>query len=237
MFDTLIKKYYDVGAAAKGAASGAAMGAALGPWGAAAGGVIGGAIGFFQKKKGNALLKSNPYPNEPIPPEVLANQQAAQNMANEGMPAQQYAQATKNIQRQQATAINSAQDRRGGLATIGAIQQGTNDATGNLDAASAGIRRENQLNLQTVNNQIAGWRDKTFDWNQKQRYLQNYQYGMSLVGSGNQNIMSGADKLLGGLASAYGNGYFSGGGGGGNTPIYSSGGGNQSGTGQGPQPS
>jgi hypothetical protein len=140
-------------------------------------------------------------------------------MANEGMPSQQYAQAQKNIQRQQIAAIGQSQDRRSGAGTIGAIQQATNDAYGNLDAASAGIKRQNQLNLQTVNNQIAGWRDKTWNWNQQQKYIQNYNLGQSLLGAGNQNEMGGIDKLIGGAASAYGSGYFSrGSGGGGGVP-------------------
>lgn len=217
MFNPEIRKYYDAGIggdALKGAGEGAALGSII-PGvgtliGGAAGAVIGGAVGFFQKKKGNALLKKNPYPNQPIPAEELANQQAAQNMALEGMPSEQYQAANKNIQRQQAAALFDSQDRRVGSANVAAIQQNTNDATGNLDAQSAAIRRQNQLNLQNVNSGVAAYRDKAFDWNQKQKYLQDYQYGMSLVGSGNANMMSGSDKLLGGLTGAYANGLFSG---------------------------
>lgn len=218
-----IIKYYDAdwGAAGSGALSGAGMGASIGSVvpgvgtaiGAAAGGLIGGITGLFQKKKGNQLLKNNPYPNQPVPNEVLANQQVAQNMANEGTPSQQYQNAQKNIQRQQSTAVSAAQDRRLGGALIPTIQQATNDAAGNVEAQSSVTRRENQLNLQNVNNQVAGWRNQAWDWNQKQKYLQNYQYGQSLVGVGNQNIMAGADKILGGLVGGYANGLFSGRGG------------------------
>lgn len=217
MFNVEVRKYYDSsigGDALKGAGTGAAIGSII-PGvgtiaGAAVGGLIGGVTGFFQKKKANALLKQNPYPTEAIPNEVLANQQMAQNMANEGMPSAQYQQAQKNIQRQQAAAIANAQDRRSGTASIGAIQEGTNTAEGQLDAQNSETRRQNQLNLQNVNNQVASWRDKTFDWNSRQKYLQNYQYGMSLLGAGNQNMMAGADKLIGGIAGGYANGLFSG---------------------------
>lgn len=217
MFNLEIRKYYDAsigGDALKGAGEGAALGSVI-PGvgtaiGAVAGGLIGGVTGFFQKKKANALLKQNPYPNMPVPPEVLANQQQAERMADEGMPSEQYEQAQKNIQRQQATAIQATQDRRSGTAAVGAIQQGTNDAIGQLDATSAGIRRQNQLNLQSVNNNVADYRTRAFDWNQKGKYLQNYQYGMSLLGSGNASMFAGADKILGGLTQGYANGLFSG---------------------------
>src|SRR6201989_1982911 len=91
------------------AGAGASIGALAGPEGALIGGVVGAGYGLvsglFQKKKANALLKNNPYPTQPIPAEELANQEAAQNMANEGMPSAQYQAANKNIQRQQAAAI------------------------------------------------------------------------------------------------------------------------------------
>src|ERR1700753_1422813 len=166
------------------AGTGASIGGMLGPEGALIGGALGAGVGLvsglFQKKKGNALLKQNPYPTESLPVEELANQQQAERMADEGMPSAQYQQAQKNIQRQQAAAIAPSQDRRRGGANIGAIQAQADDASGNLDSASAQMRRQNQLNLQTVNSQVAGYRDKAFDWNQKQKYLQNYQYAQSL---------------------------------------------------------
>jgi hypothetical protein len=200
------------------AGTGASIGALAGPEGALIGGVLGAGVGLvsglFQKKKAKQVLGQNPYPTQTVPAEELANQQAAQRMADEGMPSAQYIQAQKNIQRQQAAAIADQQNRRLGGANVGAIQEQTNDATGNLDAQSAMIRRQNQLNLQTVNSGVAGYKQSAFDWNQKNRYLQNYQYSMSLLGAGNANIMSGADKLLGGLTQGYASGLFSGRGGG-----------------------
>jgi hypothetical protein len=205
------------------AGTGASIGAFAGPEGALVGGVLGAGVGLvsglFQKKKANALLKQNPYPTQAIPVDELANQQQAERMADEGMPSAQYQQAQKNIQRQQAQAIASQQDRRLGGANVGAIQAQANDASGNLDAQSAQIRRQNQLNLQNVNSTVADARQKAFDWNGKGKYLQNYQYGMSLLGTGNANIMSGADKLLGGVTNAYASGLFSGRSGGATAPT------------------
>jgi hypothetical protein len=166
--------------------------------------------GIKQSSDAKKMMRDNQRPNESIPQEELSNQQLAQNMSLEGLPSEQYEQAKKNIQRQQAAAIAQSQDRRSGVGTIGAIQQGTNDAYGNLDAASAGMRRQNQLGLINVNSQISGYRDKLFDWNQRQKYIENQNYSMSLLGMGNQNIMGGIDKGIAGIGSAYASGAFGG---------------------------
>lgn len=180
--------------------------------GAGASGLLSGITGFFQKKQGNKLLSQNPFPTEGMPSEVLENQQLARVAAQEGMPSEQYAQAQKDIQRNQAAALNAATDRRSGVASIGAIQGASDNATGQLNAQSAEMRRQNLGQLLTANNQGASWKDKLFDWNQRAKYEQNRAYGMSLVGAGNANMIAGADKLIGGLVGAGSAGAFSGGG-------------------------
>lgn len=216
-----IRLFRDLGDAGSSAVKGAGIGATVGSiipgvgtvLGGAAGGLIGGITGFFQKKKGNQLLKDNPRPTEQIPQEVLANADEAKSMALTGMPSEQYAQAQKNIQRQQANAIASSDDRRGGLANIPAITQQGTDAQAALDAQNGQMRNANRLNLQSVNNNVASWKDRLFDYNEKQKYDQNRQYALSLIGAGNQNLYSGIDKLAGGLVSYAGQGGFNGRGG------------------------
>lgn len=213
-----IRIFRDLGDAGSSALKGAGIGASVGSiipgvgtvLGGAAGGLIGGITGFFQKKKGNQLLKDNPRPTEQIPQEVLANKDEAQSMALTGMPSEQYAQAQKNIQRQQANALASSEDRRGGLANVPAIAQQGIDAQGALDAQNGQVRNANRLNLQTVNNTVGSYRDKLFQWNDKQKYEDARQYGMSLIGAGNQNLYSGIDKLAGGLIGYAGQGGFAG---------------------------
>lgn len=191
------------GGIGSGALSGAAAGTAIAPgWGTLIGGVVGAGEGLItgeeQKSKANKLL-GQPRPGYNIPKEALDNQQIAQNLALTGLPSAQYEQAMKNIQRQSNQAISSAQDRRAGIGLIGTIQQKANDATGNLDAQNAEARRKNIGTLLQQNQNVAGYRDKQFDWNQKQKYQQNYNYGMQLLGAGNQNIVGGIDKGVAGL--------------------------------------
>lgn len=201
-------------------ASDAALGATLGSVvpgvgtliGGAAGALVGLGTGLFGKKKAKNILAQNPYPNEPTPAEVEANKQIAQSAATEGMPSEQYQEAQKNIQRNQNAAISAASTTPGGaVRNIGAIQQASNDATGQLNAQSAEIRRQNISQLLGVNSQTASWRDKLFDWNQRQKYIQNYNYGMGLLGQSNQNIMGGVDKLIGTASGAAASGLFGGG--------------------------
>jgi hypothetical protein len=215
--NTMPRIFYDVGSSVgSDAAIGATLGSVIPGVGTLIGGAGGAAVGLvsglIQKKKGNELLKKNPFPTEGLPNEELANQQIARGAATQGLPSEEYAQAQKNIQRNQAAQLATAQTAPGGaVRNIGAIQQNSNDAGANLTAASAQTRQQNIGQLLGVNNQVASWRDKLFDWNNKTKYAQNYNYAMGLVGQGNQNVMSGIDKAIGTTAGVAASGLFGGG--------------------------
>lgn len=166
-------------------------------------GIIGGGIsaliGAGQKKKGKKLLNSLVMPEEQLASELTENQNLARTRAAEGLPSEIYNNAMKNIQRNQLTAFRSAKDRRGGLGSIAGILQSTNDATGNLDAQDAQMRVDNEGRLINVNNNIANWKSKLFDLNKRQPYEEKKDYAYSLIGAGNQNIMGGIDKAVGGF--------------------------------------
>jgi hypothetical protein len=175
-----------------------------------AGGLLGGLTGLFQKRKANKMLDNLQYPTYETPKEVMENKQIATKLAGEGLPSEQYAKAMKDIQRQQVAAMRSAQDRRGGLGLIGAIQQGTNDATLGLNAADAQARINNQRTLMNVNSQVGQYRDKEFQWNKANKYQMDRDYAMSVLGAGNQNLLGGLDKGLAGAGMLYDKGLFSG---------------------------
>lgn len=164
-----------------------------------ASGLFGGLIGGGQKREGKALLNSLVYPTESIPTAELDNVANAKQMANQGLPSAQYNQAMQNIQRQQLTALTNAQSRRSALDALPSITNTASNATLGLDVANAQQRVKNQMNLQNVNNTYANWQDKVWDNNVKQKYIQNYNYAMGLIGAGNQNTASGVDKGLAGL--------------------------------------
>lgn len=139
--------------------------------------------GANQKSEGKKLLKEA---GDGIPADAVQ-------AASEGLPAEQYAQAMKNIKQNQSTAIARAQDRRMGLAAIGGIQNNTDNAVGRLDAENAAARRQNKQRLQ-------GYQDKAFN--------RKYGYGMQLMGAGNTNISSGIDDAIYGVGSGISRGAF-----------------------------
>lgn len=187
-----------------------------------ASGLLSGITGAAQRAEGRRLLANNPYPTEVMPNEVLQNQELARLRANTGLPSEQYQQAQQNINRQQNAAIASAADRRGGLEMTANATQGGTDALLKLDAANAQQRLQNESQLMNVNNQVASWRSKLFDWNQRNRYLQQREYALGLLGAGNTNIYAGADKVLGGVGQAWMGGLFNGSGGGANGDMRGS---------------
>jgi hypothetical protein len=126
------------------------------------------------------------------------------------MPSEQYNNAMKNIQRQQLLALRRAGDLGGGkaLAVLGGINAQGNDAVGNLDARDAAMRVNNEGQLINVNNQVAGWKSRLFDQNIRQKWLRTYQQKMGELGSGNQNIVGGLDKIAaGGIEYGAGGGF------------------------------
>ncbi len=166
-------------------------------WVAVGVGIVSAGVSIYKgvKQKNEAKKQLAALNGKEIPAEALENQKLARDMANQGLPSEQYALAKKNIDRQNALAITASQNRRAGLGLIGKIQQGTNDAYGRLDAQNAAMKVANTGRLMNVNNQIANFRN--------QKYQGDYNYAMSLKGAGNQNIDNGIDTGI----SAIGNGF------------------------------
>lgn len=164
-----------------------------------AGGLVSGITGYFQKRKAKKLLQAaGEQPLYNIPQEILRNQKQAELNAQEGMPSQQYNNAMKSIQRSQTNALSGAMDRRSALMALPRLQQQANDAYGNLDSQDAQIRRRNQQTLYNVGNTTAQYRDKAWNTNELQPWQRKYNYGMQLLGAGNQNFTGGLEKILGG---------------------------------------
>jgi hypothetical protein len=169
-----------------------------------------GIAGIFQNARANKMARNNPRPIYNIPNEVFANQQMAQQMATQGMPAQEYQNTLKGIQTQQAAALAASTDRRGGLSNIASIQGQSNAAMGNLQAQSAEQRIANIRNLMAQNNQLAGYRDKAWDYNKRQKFEENAAAIRALKGSATQNMTQGFGSALG-AAGGFMGGMFGGG--------------------------
>lgn len=166
-----------------------------------AGGLVSGVAGFFQRRSAKKMLNSLQRPGYTIPEEVKRSQKMAEMSALEGLPQQQYNKAMQNIQRQQSNAMSAASDRRSALMALPASQQAATDATLNLDVADANARMQNQKTLYGQNAIMGQYKDKAFQINQMQPFQEKQQYAQSLLGAGNQNLIGGIDKALGGVGS------------------------------------
>lgn len=179
--------------------------------------ITGAAVKYFggkaQQRKGQNMLDNLHNPTYSIPQEVFTNQKMAEVRSQTGMPSAQYQQAQQDIQRQVNNSIKSAADRRGALATIGATQQQANDANLSLDVANAKQRIENEKTLYGVNSEVAQYKDKKWQNDVKDPYDRDFNYAMSLKGTGKQNMNAGVDMAIGGAALAanglIGNGNYS----------------------------
>jgi len=178
-------------------------------------GILGAGYGVYsgarQKSKAKKELArlNEEQPIETIPKEIVQNQELASLRAKTGLPSEQYVQAMKNIQRQQARTLRAANDRRMGLNVLSSIDDNTQRAQGNLDVANAKARQENEKVLMDVNNQVGNWKKGIYDRNVRQVWNRNFDYNMGLLGAGNQNISNSIASGLGvagALASSLGKG-------------------------------
>ena len=174
---------------------------------AGAASLIGGGIkaisGASQKKQGKKLLKQiGDSPQEQMPDEINQNVTDAGIDAATGMPSEQYNIAMRNIQRNQLWAMRNAAGRRGGLMALPTIMAGTNDAIGNLDATSAGMRLANRQRLYGARNTAANWKDKLWKTNVQDPWTMKYNYGMGLLGQGNENFVGGLSDIAAGAGNA-----------------------------------
>ncbi len=178
--------------------------------GSAAYGVISGSRQKRKADKELEYLNAN-QPVEKLPTEVKKNQELASLRSKTGLPAEQYAMAMKNIQRQQAKTLRGASDRRMGLGLLASVDDNANRATANLDAENANARLRNEKTLMDTNSQVANWKKGIYDRNVRQVWDRNFDYNMALKGQGNQNISNGITSGINAAASGLGAYYGSGG--------------------------
>ncbi len=163
-------------------------------------GILGGIqslYGIYQQHKGNQMAAQNQRPNYEIPDEIKQNLSQAQNMALEGLPAEQKQQYLQNIQRSQNFGLGAQSDRKGGLAGLGSIVQSGNDASMNLLSADAQARRQNQGALMNARTAMAGYKDKAFEFNKANPFYEKAAAARAMQGAGQQNIWGGLGTAAG----------------------------------------
>lgn len=106
---------------------------------------------------------------------------------------QSYQNQQNQIQRNLATGMNSAQTRRGGLASLGTLVQGANDAS-----AQAGAMAEQQQNADLAQlGQATGMKAQE----DKYKFENKYNLLAMKAGAANQTANAGMQNMFGGLGS------------------------------------
>ena len=132
--------------------------------------IIKGVEGISQNSKANAIEKSNPYPMMGVDQGYQQNVNQAQQMAQQGMPAQQYNNQLNSINQNQSGALQTLSRSSNPGANLASIVRQGDQATGNLNAQDAIQRNRNLLTLLQERQTLAGQKDKAWDWNYQQKY-------------------------------------------------------------------
>lgn len=147
--------------------------------------------GVYQAFKGNQMAKSMDMPEYEIPQEVLDNLTDAQIQAIRGLPQEQISLYLDNVARSEQSALEAMSTRNAGLTGLSNVQQQSNDANRDLLSMNAQQRQANEKALIDVRKDVAGYRDKAFQTNQMQPYLDMMKGAEAMKGAGIQNIMGG----------------------------------------------
>lgn len=161
-------------------------------------GIASGAKALLGAGQAIAAGRRKEEPKYEIPKEVGQAIGLAQGMAQEGMPEAQRMAALQNIQQSAVMGMRGAQDRRGGLASIGNVQAQQDRSVLSLAAQDAAARQQNQRFLYSALMAGAQYQDKAFA-NRWQSWMNREQQRRALIGAGIQNIGGAVDTFTGGM--------------------------------------
>lgn len=165
---------------------------------AGAGLIVGGVESDIEAHKANQIQAGLKDPTYNIPEQFYQNREIARQMAQIGLPQQQYNNATNNIDQNQAAAI-TALNRSGnpGAGITSVVRQG-NQAKAKLDAEDAQARENNQRyfinqNAQVGNQELAKQQSDVFD-----KFTRDFNQMQAYRGASQQNLnntISSAEQL------------------------------------------
>lgn len=161
---------------------------------AGAGVAIEGYQAISQNAKANSLQKSLKNPIDEIPPEFFANREIARQMAQIGLPSQQYNNSVNNINSNQAAALATAQNSNNPAGAIQGILGQTNRAKANLDAEDAQARENNQRYFIQENSQLGHRKDQQEQANVFDPYTRDFNLMQSYRGASQQNLNTAANQ-------------------------------------------
>lgn len=171
-----------------------------------------GVMGAVQNHKASQIEKYNIRPTQYVQPELNQNVATAQQMAQIGLPQQQYNNQLNSINRNQAAGIQALGQSQNPTGSIASIVRAGNDANNNLNAQDAIARNRNTLALLQQRGILANAKQNAWNYNYADKYSENLAKSQALRGAASQNIggainsigQAGIGYLTAGLGSGIG---------------------------------
>lgn len=154
--------------------------------------------GISQNKQASNIEKNNVRPTYQIPKEYQDNVNMARQMAQIGLPQEQYNNQVNNINRNQAGGFQTLSRSANPGAGVASVVRAGNDATNNLNAQDAAARQNNQRFFIGQNGVLGQQGLAKQQYDKFDKYTEQFNKAAALRGAANQNIQNG----INGAASA-----------------------------------
>jgi len=145
--------------------------------------------GIYQAMKGAKMANEANLPKTEISQEVRDILTDAEIQAAGGIPAEQEQTFRTNVERATQLGMKGASDRKAGIAGLPGMVQSQADAYNQFLGQDVAQRQANQGKLQSARGMMAGERDRVFQANEMQPYLDKVTAAEAMKGAGMQNVM------------------------------------------------
>jgi len=168
-------------------------------------GVLKGVGGILQSGKGRKMAKRLIDPGYKIPKGFSQNLAIAENLAQTGMPSEQYNKAQQDINRAGTAGVRAIGRSSNPAAGVASLFRGQTDAFNNLNVANANARRQNILSAMGYRRDFANQELAQQQYGQ-QKYFNEMNQANALKGAGMQNMFGALTDIGTAAATMYGDG-------------------------------
>jgi len=143
-------------------------------------------LGLIKKRQADKM-----YHQYDIPPEIQQNLNQANIEALKGLPLEQKQEYLNNLQKSNAYSLSSLGDLNAGIRGVAGANEQFNQGYDKLLGADSAARMANQDKLYGLRNEMADYKDKSWQFNVKNPYDEKRLEGLALQGAGMQNMSQG----------------------------------------------
>ena len=154
-----------------------------------------GVAGLIGIGKGNRMARENVRPVENVNANIAKNAAMAEQMAQVGLPQQQYNLAQQNLNRNLTSGIRTLGRSANPSAGVAGLLRASNDAALNLSAQDSQARMQNQRFAFGQRSQLANEENRVWDWNKRQNYLAKAKAASETLNAGRKNAFGALSDL------------------------------------------